>query len=207
MQIRSGEAAQALPLLERLSALTPDAEQAQPRLELNVVHALALSAVGEQQKALSLLVQTLRAAKPAGYIRIFSDEGMSMQRLLQQLRRDALQSTSVTPHPAYAKLDLAYIDQVLATFQAPDAMTNAPSVTRPPTQPASLFPVEPLTERELDVLGWMAQGLSNTEIAEALVIAVSTVRTHIKNIYGKLAARNRVQAVTQAHELGLLAAA
>jgi LuxR family maltose regulon positive regulatory protein len=64
--------------------------------------------------------------------------------------------------------------------------------------------VEPLTERELDVLRLIAQGLTNQEIADALFISVNTVKTHAKHIYEKLNVRNRAQATTRATELGLL---
>jgi len=75
-----------------------------------------------------------------------------------------------------------------------------------PAAPASLNAtlVEPLSDRELEVLRLLAQGLSNAQIAARLVVAVGTVKTHIHNIYGKLGAQNRAQAVTRATELKLL---
>ncbi len=71
-----------------------------------------------------------------------------------------------------------------------------------PNQPEELL--EPLSARELDVLRLVGQGLSNPEIAARLVLAPSTVKTHINNIYSKLAVQTRLQAVQRAHELGLL---
>ncbi len=83
---------------------------------------------------------------------------------------------------------------------APLAREAAPAAT--PGQPEKL--VEPLSARELDVLRLVGQGLSNPEIASRLVLAPSTVKTHINNIYSKLGVENRVQAVQRARELGLL---
>jgi LuxR family maltose regulon positive regulatory protein len=64
--------------------------------------------------------------------------------------------------------------------------------------------LEPLSERELEVLRLIAAGLSNQEIAGQMVVAVSTIKTHINNLYGKLGARSRTQALVRARELGLL---
>jgi LuxR family maltose regulon positive regulatory protein len=63
---------------------------------------------------------------------------------------------------------------------------------------------DPLTERELEVLHLVARGLSNREIAQELVLAVTTVKKHASNIYGKLGVHSRIQAVARAQELGLL---
>lgn len=90
------------------------------------------------------------------------------------------------------------MDELLAALG--EAPTWPPRKREKSVQPL----IEPLTERELDVLQRIADGLSTPEIAEELIVAISTVRTHIKNIYGKLAVRNRVEAVTQAHTLHLL---
>jgi LuxR family maltose regulon positive regulatory protein len=72
------------------------------------------------------------------------------------------------------------------------------------TQAAIPSLVEPLTERELEVLRLMAAGKSNQEIADELIIAISTVRSHVKSIYGKLGASNRVQAMLRARQMGLV---
>ncbi len=64
--------------------------------------------------------------------------------------------------------------------------------------------LEPLSERELEVLRLLEQGASNQEIAEGLVLALSTVKSHVRNILSKLGVSNRTQAVKRAHTLGLL---
>ena len=66
--------------------------------------------------------------------------------------------------------------------------------------------IEPLSEREIEVLQLVSQGLKNEEIAERLIVSLGTVKTHVNNIYGKLGVRNRVEAVTRARELSLLVA-
>ena len=74
-----------------------------------------------------------------------------------------------------------------------------------PAQPATPQPlIEPLTDRELEVLHLLAQGFSNTEIADQLIVTVGTVKTHNHNIFGKLGIKNRVQAVRKAQDINLL---
>jgi LuxR family maltose regulon positive regulatory protein len=125
---------------------------------------------------LSALAQALGLAEPAGFVRVFLDEGAPMVELLRQAVAQKL-------HTSFA-LDL---------LEALGEVAVAP-------QPL----VEPLSERELDVLRRVAAGYSNQEIAQELVVALSTVKKHISNIYGKLAVANRTQAVAKARELGLL---
>jgi LuxR family maltose regulon positive regulatory protein len=113
-------------------------------------------------------------------VRTFIEEGESMARLL---RRALTEGT-----------ELEYASRLLAAFdESPQAAS-----------PAAQALVEPLTERELEVLRLIAGGLSNREIARELVVAVSTVKTHINHIYGKLDVKNRTQAVARARTLGLL---
>jgi LuxR family maltose regulon positive regulatory protein len=90
------------------------------------------------------------------------------------------------------------VDQVLDAFSSEQGRVDAPSVS----PPSAL--VEPLSERELEVLALVAQGLSNREIAERLFITVGTVKTHAHNIYGKLGVNRRTEAVARAQELGLV---
>jgi LuxR family maltose regulon positive regulatory protein len=88
-----------------------------------------------------------------------------------------------------------YSHQLLAAFE-PEPLPGKP--------PAATALIEPLSERETEVLRLLNTELSGPEIARELVIALSTLRTHTQNIYGKLGARNRRAAVTRARELGLL---
>ena len=94
----------------------------------------------------------------------------------------------------------AYVTKLLSAFEAPESETTAAKPHIPSAQPL----VEPLSEREMDVLRLLSTGLSNPEIADELTIAVSTVRSHCKSIYGKLNVHKRWDAVHRAQELGLL---
>ena len=141
---------------------------------------MAFQAQGDTVQALGALEQALTLAEPEGYVRTFIDEGEPMAKLL----RRAL-SEGIAP---------SYVSRLLAAF----------GETAEPRSTVAQPLVEPLSERELEVLRLIAAGLSNAEIAEELFIAVSTVKSHINHIYGKLGATNRIQAVAQAQELGLL---
>jgi LuxR family maltose regulon positive regulatory protein len=163
---------------------TLEAEQAAGRMwsviKIIMLQALALQAKGEIDKAVSALEQALSLAEPERFIRTFVDEGEIMERLLRQ----AL-SQGVAPD---------YITMLLA------AMQQAEGISPTKYQPLS----DPLSERELEVLRLIAAGFSNREIAQQLVIAVSTVKSHINHIYGKLDVNSRTQAVARAQALDIL---
>ena len=97
-------------------------------------------------------------------------------------------------------MDPAYVAKLLAAFGGPEPLELKAEPTYTHAQPL----IEPLSERELDVLRLLATGLSNPEIANELVVAVSTVRSHCKSIYGKLNVHGRWDAVRRAEELGLI---
>ncbi len=155
-------------------------------LKAMVLQAVALDAHGEVDAALNVLGEALAMAEPGGFVRIFVDTGPPMARLLcEALPR------GIVPE---------YVRDLLAAF--PD-LTAAPA-TPPEVQGPASEMVEALSERELEVLRLVAQGLSNREIGERLFIALSTVKTHNRNIYGKLQVNRRTEAVARARELGLL---
>lgn len=139
-----------------------------------------------RRRATSPLVSLQRAltlAEPAGYVRLFVDEGLPMAQLLAQLLPAAARGIM----PDYIKL-------LLALSPAP------PAPPAPPAQPL----IEPLSQRELEVLQLIAQGLSNGEISERLFLALSTVKGHNRRFYGKLQLQRRTEAVARARELALL---
>jgi LuxR family maltose regulon positive regulatory protein len=148
-------------------------------IKILVLQSLAFQSLGDLDRALSALSRALSLAEPEGYVRTFVDEGEPMARLL----RLAL-SRGIAPD---------YAARLLAAF----------GQETEPTPPGRESLVEPLTKRELDVLRLVVAGLSNPEIADELVIAVSTVKTHINHIFGKLGVENRTQAVIKAQELAL----
>ena len=158
------------------------------RLKVLVLQAVALQAGGEQHKAVQALRDALLLAEPAGFIRLFVDEGLPMAHLLSNAA-----ASGIMPE---------YIGKVLAAFEAEKhgraGTTSRPAA--PPSQP--LF--EPLSHRELEVLHLIAQGLSHQEIGKRLVLALDTVKGHNRSIFGKLQVQRRTEAIARARELGLL---
>jgi LuxR family transcriptional regulator, maltose regulon positive regulatory protein len=174
--------AAALALLEPLRQQAQDNRWQKERLQVLVLQALVYQAVGEVDTAVSLLVEALMTAEPGGYIRLFIDEGRPMRTLLQKLKDE------ITP-------PVPYIDTLLAAFDEPDMQSSTFS-----PQPL----IDPLSERELEILALITAGLKNKEIAEQLVISLNTVLYHNKNIYGKLGVNKRALAIARARELNLI---
>ncbi|HTP07587.1 MAG TPA: LuxR C-terminal-related transcriptional regulator [Anaerolineae bacterium] len=170
--------------LERL-ALAAEAGQRFGRLiEIQNLQALALHAVGDTSKALILLQKSLALAEPPKYIRMFLDEGEPMQELLQ-----AYLHTS-------SPLQQSYAQELLAAF------TGIGRAAAPQARLTDL--IEPLTERELDVLHLLAEGLSNRQIAEKLVLSEGTIKFHVHNVLEKLQVHTRAQAIVSARKHHLL---
>jgi LuxR family maltose regulon positive regulatory protein len=174
----------ALYLLDRLQ------ESAEPKarmgsvIEILVLRALALEAHGDRKSALSTLEQALVLAAPEGYIRLFVDEGAPMLILL-------LQAHAHSRVPGYvATLLRAFGEQNISDLPLSSARSD--------------LLVEPLTERERDVLRLLLEGASNREIAQRLVLSVNTVKRHVYNLCGKLGVQSRAQAIIRARALTLL---
>jgi len=155
----------------------------QKALVIQVLCLLALSAEN-QAAALAYLQEALALAEPQGYHRTFLDEGPAVLDLLQMLRQSA---TAPTPF-------------LLELLEAGRQEWSTPAAGRPAT-PSDL---EPLTERELEVLAQIARGASNQEIAHRLVVSIHTVKKHAANIFLKLGVENRTEAVDRARSLGWL---
>ncbi len=155
-------------------------------IELLALRALVLDGQDRRAEALDALAQALTYAQPEGYARVFIDLGASMERLLAAFARQDTISDEIR----------VYLNRLLAAFRGP----GASPIQLP--QPTTLF--EPLSDRELEVLRLIADGLTNNEIAERLTVAVSTVKTHVNNLYRKLDVSKRTQAVACARELNLL---
>ncbi|EFH83191.1 LuxR C-terminal-related transcriptional regulator [Ktedonobacter racemifer] len=156
------------------------------------LRALLEEAQGNAGQALSSITRALSLAEPRGYLRVFLDEGAPLLTLLYRLR-DELRKQRTTENPAPAS---RYLDRLILLCKQEQQM-GVPS-----GEQAEL--VESLSERECEVLRHISEGRSNREIARQLVIALSTVKSHIRAIYAKLGVKSRTQALIQARRLNLL---
>jgi LuxR family maltose regulon positive regulatory protein len=169
--------------------------------EIRLLEALALGAMGDAGGARQALEDCLALAEPQGYVRLFLDEGQPLQMLLAQW----MAHVGAGPLRDYAIRLLTHFgaEPHLATAAQP---TVAPSgdLVEPELRPTQDVLVEPLSQRELEVLHLIALGRTNREIAQQLVIAPGTVKAHAASIYRKLDVANRTEAVARARQLGIL---
>ncbi|MBW7473928.1 LuxR C-terminal-related transcriptional regulator [Paenibacillus oenotherae] len=187
VHLARGDAMAALAVLEPLLRQAEAKGWENERLKAMVLQAVALHAHGETGKAARLLGDVLALAEPGGFIRIFVDEGDPMAELLH-----AAAAQGIMPD---------YTGRLLAACKAGEGKNEGQASLRP--APAGSL-IEPLSGRELEILQLIAQGLSNDEISSRLFLALSTVKGHNRNIYGKLQVLRRTEAVARARELGLL---
>jgi LuxR family maltose regulon positive regulatory protein len=182
--IAQGHLDDAQELLGQLLERTQGTGRTTTEIEANCLLALIIQAQGDIDQAITILENALSRAEPCGFIRIFVDEGPTMARLLYE----AL-SRGIMP---------VYVHRLLAAF------SDAPVAEPEPTIEVVDTLIESLSERELEVLHLIAEGLTNAEIASRLYLALNIIKVHTRNIYGKLGVNNRVQAVDTARRLGLL---
>ncbi len=181
VHLAQGEPAAALTLLESWRWQAETRGWADERLKAMVLQAVAYQAQGEGGTAVSLLRDALTLAEPGGFIRLFVDEGPPLAQLLAEVAAQGWMPE--------------YTGKLLAAFAAEQ---------RKDLNQADSSLVEPLSERELEVLRLIAQGLSNQEIGARLFLALDTVKGHNRRIYDKLGVQRRTEAVARARELGLL---
>ena len=187
-----GPIREALRLLDRLLQTAQDGGRTGSVIEILMLQALARHAQGDTPAALTALERALTLAEPEGYVRLFVDEGAAMQSLMAECRV----LIEKQKHRERREL-IGYVNRLLAAFP-------------PTTMPQSAISnqqsewVEPLSERELDVLVLLGTELSGPEIADRLSVSLNTLRTHTKHIYGKLGVNSRRAAVRRAEELGLV---
>jgi LuxR family maltose regulon positive regulatory protein len=180
--LAEGQWSKALTLLEKLTAYATSGKRYGRLLEVQLLEVLALNELNQLPQADKILGSCLALAEPEGYLRIFLDEGEPMRIILSDYCRDK------------KPIHRSYCIKILNSFSGENSSPNPNQETL----------VEPLSQRELEVLQLICAGDSNQEIAQKLFITVSGVKKHTSNIYGKLGVNSRTQAVAQAHELGLL---
>jgi LuxR family maltose regulon positive regulatory protein len=171
---------EAIRLLDRLLRAAEEGERAGSVIEIGVLRALAYQRHEDIPAALSCLERAVTQAEPEGYVRVFADEGPPMASLLRVAAR---QQTGRN-----------YVRQLLAAVTETETEQNGP---------VKHGLIEPLSERELDVLRLLGTELDGPAIARELMVSLNTVRTHTKHIYAKLAVTNRRAAVRRAAELDL----
>jgi LuxR family maltose regulon positive regulatory protein len=191
--IHQGHPSDAAGLIIRMEEAARRSDYVRPLLALLSLKALMYRWQGDSEQAQASLEEALRLAMPQRYRRVFIDEGEPMRVLLLDYQSIVKQRVGTMDHSEMIEA-LAYLDSLLATFPAPTG----------PRAPGHGMLPEPLSERELDILRLIATGRSNQEIAEILVIALSTVKSHINNLYSKLGTNRRTEAIAIARELGLL---
>jgi LuxR family maltose regulon positive regulatory protein len=170
---------EALNLLAQLLEIAQTMGRMESVLKILILQSLAFQSQGQINAALSILTKVLSLAEAEGYIRAFVDEGKSMESLLRLAQTRGISS--------------AYVRKLLTVFQeiAYPSLTNTQLI-------------DPLSDRELEVLRLIADGLSNREIADELVVAISTIKTHVNHIYRKLEVNSRTQAVAKSQQLDLI---
>ncbi len=170
----------ALTLLTRIIEAASQSKRMECVLEALALQALAFQLQNNRAETINTVHYMFTLAEPEGYVRLFIAEGQAMYDLLNQSEVKSLA-------PKYSAKILTIFRQALK-----------------PTTTQSPLLLDPLSERELEILSLIATGMSNKELAAELVLTVGTVKWHLNNIYSKLAVRSRTQAVAQSRELGLI---
>jgi LuxR family maltose regulon positive regulatory protein len=186
--LAQGRADEAARLAGRVAEQSAAGERWGRAIAARIFQAVAVR--GSERDAGDILLKALTLAEPGGYVRIFLDEGEPIRTLLGGMSR---KDSEFEPYIR------AYLHRLLTAF-------NGKAGGPMPQQPAQIQQglVEPLSERELEVLRLVAGGATNPEIAQKEFISVNTVKKHITNIYGKLGVTTRVQAVEMARKLGMI---
>ena len=153
-------------------------------IELVVLKSIAQNQQKKHMPALKTLEVAFSFAEPEGYQRVFIDEGKEISSLLNLAINHQI-------NPDFSRKLLSII-------------TKEQTSSKPSSDQSSDHLIDPLSEREIDVLSLMAQGFSNSEIANRLFITVSTVKGHSTNIFGKLGAKNRTQAISIGRSIGIV---
>jgi LuxR family maltose regulon positive regulatory protein len=188
---------EAIRLLSRLEENVQAEERNGRLIEIMLLKALAIQKTGDTGQAINVLTKGLTLAEPEGYVQTCLDEGQPMRMLLTQW----LEHTHASPLQNYVTRLLTQFDD---KSQTSTAMQEKDYSTGDRSGSAEHALVEPLSPREVEVLGQIALGKTNQEIANELVVARGTIKAHAASIYRKLDVTNRTEAVTRARQLNIL---
>ena len=184
---------------DSMEELVQDARSARMKayeMELLVLLALASERCGETGRALNHLKSALALAAPEGFVRVFVDEGPPMAALLRRLIQDSrIERFQSVPNGSPD----GYAGKLLERFAL-----ETPPAGNGGSREMPAIGIEPLSDREAEVLALVAEGRTNAQIAGELYLSVGTVKAHVHHIFGKLLVRNRSQAVARARDLHLL---
>lgn len=188
VRVATGEPERAIAVLNLLRLETEKGEHIKHLIELLAVYATALAALGRAEDATTILERGLELAARDGFTRLLYEEGPALAIIYRSVEPTGL-------NPGWVR----QLDELLLEPSSPQI-----SVKQPPTAPAGTDLLEPLSQRELEVLALIHEGLSNKVIAQKLDVAPTTVKAHIRNLYGKLGTSSRTEALAKARGLGLL---
>jgi LuxR family maltose regulon positive regulatory protein len=186
--LRSG-----IELADRLIAGAIQSETLLVALEALLLRAQMHAMLDDDQASRTDYVRALELAEPEGFVGVFVDQGPTVAEALK----------SLVKQNRFGAVQAGYVERILAACSRAQS-PGEPLVPDLSAKPEPLALIEPLTDRELDVLHLMAEGLKYREIAAKLFISMNTVRFHIKAIYGKLNVNNRTQAIQRARQLRIL---
>jgi LuxR family maltose regulon positive regulatory protein len=208
--VATGKPDAALPLLEAFIKIAEASGRQGDLLSLLIVKTTAHQQSQKGSEARTTLEQALELAQSGSYVRSFVDEGEPIRAVLSSIYQ------AIKKGHGGDRLSRDYVEKLLLAFRNVDANAgkdeaqSSEGEVRPASinvdstaaAPAEL--VEPFSERELEVIRLIAAGRSNQEIADQLFVALSTVKWHVNNVYGKLNVKSRTQASKRARQLGLL---
>lgn len=187
-----GKTSEALQLLARLDQAAENSLSRGRQIEARLLTAIARFSQGQPESGSEILLGCLEMAEPESYLRLFLDEGPPARAALQFTLTRLWLSAPGSRRPWLR----SYVERILSRF---------PEEARPAeTSPRAAAALAGLSRREKQVLKLVAQGLSNPEIAEQLVLSEGTVKTHVSHIYGKLGLQNRIEAINRGKDLGLV---
>ncbi len=193
LQLIEGQADEALEVLQNVLQAAEAAQRIGSVIEILMLQARVHTILGSKKDAICVLERALTLAQPEGYVQVFVNEGPPMVELLRAVGRQTSASHL-----------RSYIGRLLAVLvvEESDREPQSPIVTS--THPAHTALIEPLTDRELEILRLIGEGASNEQIATHFVISIHTVRKHISNILSKLNVKNRTEAAAYARRSGIL---